>query len=94
MRLYHQLRARHDRVAAFNSGTHEDPIEINSDEGTSRQPIEISSGTISETTTIAESEEDRIEKSEDDRVEKLEDDKVEKLEDGDVVMEDVKMAPV
>lgn len=59
-RLYHQVRASHDRVAAFNNGTSEDPIEINSDEGTARQPIEISSGTVSEATTVVGSEEDNM----------------------------------
>lgn len=75
-RLYHQLRARHDRVMAFNSGTLEDPIEINSDEGTKRQPIDISSGTVSEATTVAEPEEDSIEN----------------FENGEAAMKDVKMA--
>lgn len=58
-RLYSDLRAQHDGTETC-PGTFENPIDI-SDEGTMMKPIEISSGTVSETTTVAEPDENRDE---------------------------------
>lgn len=52
LRLYNDLRAQHDGIEDC-AGTFHNPIDV-SEEGTIINPIEISSGTPSETTTVAE----------------------------------------
>lgn len=74
-RLYDDLRAQHDAAVKNCTGTFESPIEIE-DEDAIMNPIVISSGTLSETTTVAEPDENRVEN----------------VENAEVATEDVKAA--
>lgn len=63
-RLYNELRAQHDGAqhdgaVVDRTGTFENPIEIE-DEDAAMNPIVISSGSVSETITVAEADENGV----------------------------------